>query len=153
MDAPENLADAIHEFMKDEPNQTVQHSFVYDFIRKNMGAKVVSVIVAASLWGVFVYQNGVVTQEYDVPIEFRYVPANLSVAQSFPTDVKITVSGNSSDMENFDTKDLQAFVNMKDVKVGDSRFNLSKDNIKIPSYLDVSSISPKNVEVLIKENK
>ena len=153
MEAPENLADAIHEFMKDEPNQIVQHSFVHDFIKKNMGAKVLSVIVAVSLWGMFVYQTGVVTQEYDVPIEFRYVPTNLSVVRSFPTDVKITVSGNNSDIENFDTKDLQAFVNMKDVKVGDSSFVLSKDNIKIPSYLELTAISPKNVEVVLKESK
>ena len=153
MSAPEKLADAIHEFMKDEPNQVVQHSFSHDFINKNAGAKVVSVAVAVSLWLAFVYQAGVVSQEYDVPVEFRYVPANLNVVQSIPTSVKITVSGNNSDVENFDTKDLRAFVDMKDVKAGDMRVVISKDNIKLPSYLELKAVSPKTVEVVLKEGK
>lgn len=153
MENPENLADAIHEFMKDEPNQVVQHSFSHDFIKKNARAKVVSVVIAMSLWVVFVYQAGVVSQEYDVPIEFRYVPVSLSVVQSIPTSVKITVSGNNGDVENFDTKDLRAFVDMKDVKAGDMRVGISKDNIKLPSYLELKAVSPKTVEVVVKEGK
>ena len=153
MENPENLADAIHEFMKDEPNQVVQHSFSHDFINKNASSKVVSVLIAISLWVVFVYQAGVVSQEYDVPIEFRYVPASLNVVQSIPTSVKITVSGNNGDVENFDTKDLRAFVDMKDVKAGDMRLGISKDNIKLPSYLELKAVSPKTVEVVVKEGK
>lgn len=153
MSAPEKLADAIHEFLKDEPSEESHHNFWYYFVRKNAGSKIASVAIAISLWSVFVYQTGIVSHEYSVPIEFRYIPSNLNVSESVPTNVKLIISGNNSDVENFDSKDLHAFVDMKDAKAGETYLVISKDNIKIPSYLELTSVSPKGVDVILKENK
>ena len=150
IDTPEKLADAIHEFMKDEPTQVVQRSFWHYFVNKNAGSKVFAFVGAVILWSVFVYQAGVVNQEYDVPIEFHYVPTNLTVAESIPTNVKVTISGNNTDIENFKDTDLHAIVDLKDVKAGNTWIKITKDNIKIPSYLDLTSITPKDIEVVLK---
>lgn len=153
IDAPEKLADAIHSFMNDEQAPETQHGFWYYFTNKNAGSKIISICIAFSLWFFFIYQAGIINQTYEIPIEFRFVPSNLMVSESIPTSVKVVVSGNNTDITNFDTKELRAFVDMKDVKVGDTRVIISKDNIKIPAYLDLTSISPKSVEVILKESK
>ncbi len=153
MNAPEDLANALHEFFKGVESSEVQGGFWNYFARKNAGSKILSIGIAFCLWFVFIYQAGVVNQEYEVPIAFRYVPSNLIVVGSVPSSIKIIVTGNNTDIETFDTKDLSVLIDAKDAKVGKLDVNISKSNIKLPPYLDLTSISPETIKVNFKENK
>ena len=123
------------------------------FAKKNAGSKIISIGVAFCLWFVFIYQAGVVNKEYEVPIAFRYVPQDLIVAGSMPSSIKIVVTGNNTDIESFDTKDLSVLVDVKDAKVGKVNINISENNIKLPPYLDLTSISPETIKVSFEEGK
>ena len=152
MKTPEALADALHNFIKTEPSE-FQNGFWHYFANKNAGSKVVAVLVSVSLWLMFIYQAGVVNREYEIPVEFKYVPSNLTVAGSVPSSVKVVITGNNTDIDGFETKDLTVIVNAKDAKAGEMKIDISKDNIKIPSYLDLTSVSPQIIDVNFKENK
>jgi uncharacterized protein (TIGR00159 family) len=153
MNAPENLADALHNFLKEEQTSETQLAFWHYFANKNAGSKVLSLIIAFCFWFIFIYQAGIVNKEYQIPIAFRYLPTNLVVAGSDPTSVKVIITGNKSDISAFETKDLSVLIDAKEASVGEIKMNISNDNIKIPSYLDVTSVSPKIIRVNFKEAK
>jgi uncharacterized protein (TIGR00159 family) len=153
MDSPDDLANTLHKFFKEAEKAEIQGGFWHYFAMKNAGSKIISVGIALCLWFVFIYQAGVVNQEYEIPIAFRYVPSNLVVAGSVPSSVKIVVTGNNTDIESFDTKDLSVLVDVKDAKAGKVNINISENNIKLPPYLDLTSISPETIKVSFEEGK
>ena len=152
INAPEELADVLHDFFKETLPSELPHGFWYYFASKNAGSKVASVFIAFCLWFLFVYQSGVVSREYEIPIEYRYLPNNIVVSKSIPSSVKVVISGNNTDIDSFDTKDISVLVDAKNAKAGETYININKDNIKIPPYLDLTSVSPKGVDVIFKEN-
>ena len=153
MNNQEDLADALHNFLKEDKSPELQSGFWNYFANKNAGAKVASVGIAFCLWFLFVYQSGVINKEYEIPIEIRYIPTNLSVVKSVPGSVKVVITGDNTDIESFDTKDLSVLIDAKDAKVGEMKIDISKNNIKIPPYLDLTSISPKTVNVSFKDSQ
>jgi diadenylate cyclase len=153
MESPEDLANALHKFLKEAEPSELHNGFWHYFAKKNAGSKIASVGIAFFLWFVFSYQTGVINLEYEIPIEFRYVPTNLIIKESLPSSVKVTITGNNSDINSFEAKDLRVFVDAKDAKVGDMKIEITKDNIKIPPYLDLTSVSPEVVDVSFEESK
>jgi uncharacterized protein (TIGR00159 family) len=153
INTPEDLAVELHEFFKETVSLEFQNGFWHYFTMKNAGSKIVSLGIAFSLWFVFIYQAGVINQEYEIPIAFKYVPSGLVVAGSVPTSVRIVITGNNADIDSFETKDLSVVVDVKDAKVGNDKIEISKDNIKIPPYLDITSVTPKVISVSFKNDK
>jgi YbbR domain-containing protein len=103
------------------------------------------------LWFVFVYQTGVVSKEYQIPVEYRYLPENITVVKSVPSTVKVIISGNNRDVETFEAKDLSVTIDAKEAKEGDMKIEIKTENVKVPKYLDVTSLAPKVINVSFKE--
>lgn len=152
MNSTEDLANALNDFFKEVEVSEFHNGFWSYFTKKNAGSKILSIFIALSLWFVFIYQDGVVNKEYEIPVSFRYVPSRLVVAGSVPPTVKVVLTGNNTDIESFDTKDLNVLVDARDAKVGEMKIDISNDNIILPKYLEATSITPKSVDVIFKEN-
>lgn len=153
MNTPEDLVNSLHNFFKEVEIPEFHNGFWTYFIKKNIGSKIAAVGIAFFLWFAFIYQTGIVNREYEIPIQFRYVPENLVVVESIPSKAKIIVTGNNKDMESFEAKNLSVLVNVRDAKVGKESIEISDENIKIPNYLDITSISPKTIKVTFEEAK
>jgi uncharacterized protein (TIGR00159 family) len=151
MNNTEDLANTLHDFFKNVEVSEFHNGFWNYFARKNAGAKILSVGIALCLWFVFVYQTGVVSKEYQIPVEYRYLPENITVVKSVPSTVKVIISGNNRDVETFEAKDLSVTIDAKEAKEGDMKIEIKTENVKVPKYLDVTSLAPKVINVSFKE--
>jgi len=153
VDSPEDLANILHKFFKEAEIFELQSGFWHYFAMKNATSKIVSIGIALCLWFVFIYQASVINREYEVPVAFKYVPTNLSVVGSVPTSVKVVVRGSNADIERFIVKDLSVLIDVKNATSGKSKIDISKDNIKVPQYLDITSVTPSVISVSFETNK
>ena len=125
--APEDLAEELHNFLKEDGDVVAHTGFWKYFASKNAGAKFISIALAFMLWFAFVYQAGVVNKEFEVPVAFKYVPSDLTVSGSIPTAVSVIITGNNADLEGFDSKDLSLIVDAKNAQDGSMKINISKE--------------------------
>ena len=55
VNAPEELADILHKFLKYDLDKNTEHSFWYYFVAQNAGYKIISIILASILWFIFIF--------------------------------------------------------------------------------------------------
>jgi uncharacterized protein (TIGR00159 family) len=120
---------------------------------KDWSSKLTSVLLAVILWFTFVYQIGVTSEIYTVPIEFKYLPKEVSIEEILPARIDVTLSGSYRDLRNLDaSKDLKVIVDAKDVSVGKQRIVIDDLNIEYPPFLSLVEKSTKAVIIDVIEN-
>ncbi len=119
-----------------------QKVFVKNFIFKS-----VAILFGLTFWFYSAYKTGVIKADYNVPIEYRYIDSNIVIKTSQPDEVNITVIGNNRDITNLKKDDIKIVIDGSKFKLGDNNFVIQKDNIQTPSYIELSSFTPKNVYI------
>ncbi len=118
------------------------------WVFNNWVTKIISFFLACVLWFTFVYQIGVTSEIYTVPIEVMYLPKNLSVGEILPPKIDITLSGNYRDLRNLDTgRDLKVTVDAKNLLEGRQRVSIDDSNISYPPYFLLVEKSVKTIMV------
>ena len=130
-----------------ETSPAESYSFWHYFFVRNVGSKVVSIGLAGILWFVFVFQTGVVQQQFSVPIEFRYLPKNLTVSDANVDTIEITLSGNNHDISTLDPSTLKVTADLSAATQGEDSIPLSTSDFTVPKYLTVVDFLPKEIRV------
>lgn len=121
-----------------------------DIMWKNLPTKIGSIALSMVLWFVFVYQTGVTTQQYAIPIEFRGLPKEYIISNTEKHEMIVVLSGNYRDFINLDpSRDLKVTIDSSKLGVGTERINLDTENVSYPSYFTLLSTSPKTVRVTV----
>ncbi len=115
---------------------------------KHLGYALVAVLIASVLW-IYVAQSQNPMEErlFEIPLEYNNLPANMAVVDRLDT-VSVRVQGYTRIVENLDTRDITASLDLSDANVGQY---VSKINIELPSNVQLISVTPVDVEVNIQE--
>jgi diadenylate cyclase len=123
------------------------------WLLSNWSSKLLSVVLAVVLWFVFVYQIGVTSEIYTVPIEFKYLPKEMTIEEISPAKMDITLSGNYRDLRNLDTsRDLKVAIDAKNIVAGKQRIIIDDSNIQYPPFLSFVEKNTKTVTIKVIEN-
>lgn len=137
----------VHQFFTSELVDLSPASPWQYLVVRNWSTKLISVILAALLWFVFIYQTGTVTKEYLVPLEARFVAKELTLSEINPKEISVTLSGNYQDLQNLDARSLKVFVDLREAGVGYRDIRLTDENVSHPSYLSLVSVSPRYISL------
>ena len=122
--------------------------YLEKFRNKKSFYMVLALIISITLW-VYVAQsqNPVEEKLYEIPLEYNNLPATMAVVDKMDT-VKVRIQGYSGVLENVDTKDITASLDLSNANIGQY---VAKINIELPSGVQLISVTPVDVEVNIQE--
>jgi YbbR domain-containing protein len=114
-------------------------------IRRNVGLRVISLLLALGLW-LFVNAGQHVSQQaFTVPISFRGLPPHFVVGRLHPDSVYIQVSGPGTLLSLIQPNRLALRLDLSGVSVGQSSFKIGPENFNVPRQTTVTSISPSQI--------
>lgn len=149
----EEAAKRLQEFF-DESSPLKSTKFWREVFVSNFIAKLAALVVAALLWFVFVFQPGHATKEFDVPVEFRFLPETVQITKITPTKISVTLSGKSADFDILDAKTLKVSIDAsKFLEPGAKKVSVDEEMIQSPRALSIVDFSPETVrfDVVKKE--
>ncbi|MBI5740167.1 MAG: YbbR-like domain-containing protein [Nitrospirae bacterium] len=120
-----------------------------DFLTKNIGLKIASLILAVTLW-FFVILSGRSGIVIDIPVMYVNIPPELEVVD-FPKTVRINVEGQERLLKGLKQDDISAEINLQDVKTGRNFYSLTSENIKLPRPLNVTNIEPQTISLTVEK--
>ena len=144
--------DALQEIIKKflnakeiDEKETVFHYLVFN----NMWQKISSLIIAALLWFILVFQANITTRDIVVPLEFKQLPDSVQVDKVTPATIDITVSGDNQDVSTLTANDVRAIVNLDGIAPGTQQITVSSKNVNYPKYLTLIKIAPTKFSVTV----
>lgn len=113
---------------------------------ENLGLKLLSLALAAGLWVAF--GGDTVTEAvFQVPLEFRNVPANLEVFSEQQT-AQLRIRGPSRVLQQARRSDFALRVDLSPVTgPGERTFPLVAENVEVPASLEVVQLVPPEVKL------
>ncbi|MDO8282504.1 MAG: CdaR family protein [Thermodesulfovibrionia bacterium] len=122
---------------------------IKEFFLTNIWLKLISLVFAVSLW-FFVITGSQIETVVQVPIKFVNMPKGLELAVA-PDKVSVGIEGYERVIDGLGKHDITFELNMSKVKNGMNVFTLSEENVKLPGHLEVNSISPQTVSLMLQE--
>jgi len=119
-------------------------------LTENIGLKISAVLISVFLW-FFVTSRGQSEIAFDIPLEFKNIPADVGIVNASVKTVSVTVRGHERPMKNLKVSDVRVYVDLSKAKKGIDVFYINKDDIKLPYALSVMNISPSTVKVKLDE--
>ena len=119
-------------------------------LTENIGLKISAVLISVFLW-FFVTSRGQSEIAFDVPLEFKNIPADIGIVNASVKTVSVTVRGHERPMKNLKVSDVRVYVDLSKANKGTEVFYINKDDIKLPYALSVMNISPSTVKVKLDE--
>jgi uncharacterized protein (TIGR00159 family) len=113
---------------------------------ENPGIKILSVVLAASLWMLFARRAESVSRSFEAPIEFRNVPDGWVIEETQPSVVRIALSGRK---RMFETAENSLKISLEPDSLFDGVQNetITEDDVVRPAGLAVDKISPASVKI------
>jgi YbbR domain-containing protein len=113
--------------------------------RRNLGVRIISLLLAIGLWFfVNAGQRGSF-QSFDIPLNYRNLPPHFIITGPHPESVKIEVSGPRTLLSIIDPNRLSVKLDLTGVGVGQASFKLGPEAFNLPRMTSVTSISPSQI--------
>lgn len=126
---------------------------IKEMFRRNLGMKLLALLSAFVLWLYVAYQNPATEQVLpQVPLEYQGLPKDVAVV-GIPRAVSIRIQGARALDGDVTYKDVRAYVDLKDARVGNNILNVK---VTMPAGSRLVSVSPERVSVqldVIKEKQ
>lgn len=107
----------------------------------NIALKIVSLLLAIGLW-LAVARDPIAEVEMKVPIEFKNFPDNLEIDSSNSTEARIRVRGPERLIHRLQPAEVQAEIDLSEVRPGERTFDLTGRHVHVPQDLEVVQIIP-----------
>ncbi len=142
----DELKTELDKFLKE--GITAEKKPVYAWLTTNIKEKIIAAVLAVFLWFLFVFQSGVISQEFKIPVEIKYPPQNLTVEPN-PKEITITLNGRSQDFQLLNPEDLKVSIDSSGFKEGTQKIKIEEKLINHPDALSVTNFTPKIIQVHI----
>lgn len=150
---PAELLNYLKRFIAENIPEDYHQGIWHFLLVKNFWIKLSALLISFVLWFLLVFQIGVVNQPINVPIEFRFLPADLEIVDLNTNTVTVTVSGRNRDLLNFNPEQIKVAVDLTDADTGYHDAVLTPASVVAPGYLSVVKIEPSYINFrLIKSN-
>lgn len=126
----------------------------HSFVTHNIREKLLSFGFTLLFWYVFVIQlgTGVVTHDFDVPVEFRFLPPQYIITKQSTDAITITLTGRNQDFSLLDSKkNLRVVINLGEASEGNQRVQITVDDINRPTALSITKFSPKIIDFQVEK--
>jgi YbbR domain-containing protein len=118
---------------------------------RNLGLKVLAVLLASVLW-LTVAGEHIVERTLRVPLELRNVPAELEIVGDPPITVDVRVRGSSALLGRLDPGEVVALLDIEAARPGSRLFHLRTDEVRVPYGVEVSQITPSTVALELERS-
>ena len=143
-----NRSDELKEWMREslQEKHVLHPKFQWhSFITHNIREKLLSFGFTILFWYIFVIQlgTGIISHDFEVQVEFRFLPQEYSITKQSSDMVTVTLSGRNQDFALFDPENnLRVIVNSDQFAEGHQRIKVTADDINHPVSLSVTKFSP-----------
>lgn len=117
----------------------------------NAGLKVLSVVLALSLW-FFVTYRGQSEMVLEAPLEFKSIPRGLELVKQNARKVSLNIRGHERILQGMRPMDVRVIVDLSAAKEGEADYRFSSEDVVIPRGLKVLRMEPLNVRVTLDES-
>jgi diadenylate cyclase len=114
--------------------------------RRSLWTAALSLGVSALMWILFAYSPEVVNRSFDVPIEYRNVPANWRI-QEGPNSVRVRLSGPDQAFRLVDPAHLVVTLFLDQPQDGENRLIIDRGHLNLPNQITLDSVDPEVVTV------
>jgi len=143
------LQDRIRTFIKENTTPVTGGHFWQSFLSKDLSLKLGALVVAFFCWYFLIYQSGIVNKDIVVPVEYRSLPKSLTISNSSPKEVTVTVTGADRDLQDFTQDKIKVFVDLTKATEGLQKIHLEEKNVSYPNYVELIKIAPEITDVEI----
>ena len=120
-------------------------------IFSNLGLKVLSVVLAISMW-IFVTYRGQSEMAVDAPIGFKNVPKGLELLRESAKTVTLNLRGNERLVKNLRPMDISVVIDLSNAKRGETTYYLDKNAVVVAGTVDILRVEPTSVRVVLDES-
>lgn len=113
--------------------------------KRNIITAVSSLLIAIIAWFLLAYHSDIIFRNYTVPIEFRNITSDFTLAQQVPSSAEVTLEGSEQGFRLLDPSGLVVSLNFDDLKKGKNEFTLTGEDIELPSGIKLYDIEPKKI--------
>ncbi|MGH9342045.1 MAG: CdaR family protein [Acidobacteriota bacterium] len=122
--------------------------FLRELFVKNIGLKLISLLIGVLLWLQIANQE-TVQRTISVPVEFVNMPASLELASEYEKQVNIEIRTQQSG--SIDERRLSAVIDLQEAQVGTEVIPLSAQNIKnLPFGAEILNITPARIRLQLE---
>ncbi len=115
-------------------------------IFRNFGIKVLSIGLAALLWGLVAGQREA-ERALRIPLEYRNIPEHLEMLGEPASLVDVRVRGSSSLLGELRAADLVAVLDLRTARSGRRLFHLLPTDITVPAGVKVLQVTPSTISL------
>lgn len=116
----------------------------------NISLKISAVLLSVFLW-LFVTSRGQSEISLEVPLEFKNIPAGYGIVTASTKAVNVTVRGQERLMKSLQPADVRVSVDLTKAKMGEAKYYINKDDIRLPYAMSVMNVAPSSVKLDIEE--
>ncbi len=116
-------------------------NFFRKYVLKNMAFKLVSLAMAILLWW-SVGRDQPIEIPLTVPVEFQNAPVNLEINSDYPFQARLTLRGPQGLLQRLSPSEVHAVLDLQGAVPGESTFELSRTDIRVPRNVTVVQIVP-----------
>jgi hypothetical protein len=109
--------------------------------------KILAVMLAALGWYVLAYHPNTVEKTFVAPIEYRNIPAELTLDGAEPSEARVTLFGREMDFSMLDPASLLVSVDLSAAGPDKRDFSISTADVRHPFTLRVLRIEPHAVHI------
>jgi len=120
----------------------------------NWKEKLTSLLIAFFLWYAFIIQlgAGTITKNFQVPVEFRSLPAEYLIESIGPTEISVSLSGRNQDFSFLNADKLKISLDLEDSVAGAQKYTITNDDVVgAPDTLSIVNLTPKVIKFNIKK--
>jgi YbbR domain-containing protein len=117
----------------------------------NTGFKLLSVVIAVSLW-FFITYRGQSETTVESQLEFKNVPQGLEILKQNIRKVSVNIRGHESVLSALKPSDVRVIVDLSNGKKGDTSYYFDTNDVKIPANVKILRIDPTYVRVTLDES-
>ena len=118
---------------------------------RNLGLKVMAVLLASALWFTVAGENDV-ERTMRVPLDLQNKPPLMEIVGDPPTTVDVRVLGSSAVLNRMDPGEIVAVLDLSTAREGSRLFNMRADNVRAPFGVDVLQVSPSNISLELERS-
>ena len=120
-------------------------------IFRNFGLKVLSIALAALLWGLVAGQREA-ERSLRIPLEYRQIPEQLELMGEPVSLVDVRVRGSSGVLGELRAADLVAVIDLRSARAGRRLFHLVPGDIAVPSGVKVLQVTPSTLALVFEQS-
>jgi hypothetical protein len=124
---------------------------VRSVVFRNFGTKLLSLGIACATWWIVSgdRRERISERSYRIPLSIVNVPSGTMVVSPLPDAVDVRVRGPFTPLRQLDPTKLDAVLDLIDAQPGERRYTLEPEDINVPRNVEVISISPPEVRLLL----